>query len=155
MGVRVEDDTILRVVHKADGHHLLEFPAAGAAQDATSQSCLKHMQLRFAHRALQAQQQAIIEVRRIIQPILIEDEGVGERAKFKQPMPIGGVARQARYFQAEHDPDAAQTDFSHQSLKAFPISRAGGGVPQVAVDDDDAILRPAQRDCALPSAYWR
>jgi site-specific recombinase XerD len=32
LGVRIEDDMILRVMHKADGHHLLEFPAAGAAQ---------------------------------------------------------------------------------------------------------------------------
>ena len=55
LGVRIEDDTILRVVHKADGHHLLELPASGAAQDAAPQSCLKHMQFRFTHCALQAQ----------------------------------------------------------------------------------------------------
>ena len=55
LGVRIEDDAILRIVHKADGHHLLEFPAPGAAQDAASQSCLEHMQFRFTHGALQAQ----------------------------------------------------------------------------------------------------
>ena len=150
LGVRIEDDTILRVMHKADGHHLLEFPAAGTAQDAAPKSCLEHMQFRFTHGALQAQQQAIVEVRRIVQPILIEDERVGERAQLKQSMPIGGVARQSRYFKAEHDPDATQTDFGHQTLKAFPVSRAGAGLPEVAVDDDDPIERPAQRDSALP-----
>src|ERR1700730_19199917 len=55
LGVRIEDDTILRVVHKADGHHLFELPASGAAQDAAPQLCLEHMQFRFTHCALQAQ----------------------------------------------------------------------------------------------------
>ena len=150
LGVRIEDDTILRVMHKADGHHLLEFPASGAAQDAAPQSCLKHMQFRFAHGALQAQQQAIVEVRGIVQPILIEDERVGQRAQLKQPMPIGGVARQTRHFQTEHDADATQTDFGHQTLEAFSVGRTGAGLSEVAVDHDDPIERPAQRDGALP-----
>ena len=108
MGVRIEDDTILRIMHKADGNHLLEFPAAGTAQDASSKPCLEHMQFRFTHGALQTQQQAIVEVRRIVQPILIEDERVSEGAQLKQPMPIGGVARQSRHFKTEHDPDATR-----------------------------------------------
>jgi hypothetical protein len=58
-------------------------------------------------RSIQAQQQTIVEVRRIVESILIEDERVGERAQFQQTMPICGVARQARHFQAEHDPDAS------------------------------------------------
>ena len=125
LGVRIEDDTILRVMHKADGHHLLEFAAAGAAQDAAPQARLEHMQFRFAHRALQAQQQAIVEVRRIVQAIFIEDERVGERAQLKQPMPIGGVARQARDFQTQDDAGATQTDFGHQTLEAFAVGGAG------------------------------
>jgi hypothetical protein len=43
LSIRVANDTILHVVHKADGHHLLELSAAGAAEDATAQSCLKYM----------------------------------------------------------------------------------------------------------------
>ena len=101
-------------------------------------------------RSIQTQQQAIVEVRRIVQPILIEDERVGERAQLKQPMPIGGVARQTRYFKTEHDTDATQTDFGHQTLKAFPISRSGAGLSEVAVDHDNPIKRPAQGDSALP-----
>src|SRR5580658_7094532 len=95
-----------------------------------------------------AQQQAIVEVRGIIQPSLIEDECVGKRAQFEKPMPIRGVARQARHFQAEHDSDAPQTDFSDQALEAFSISRTGARLSQVTVDHDDAIERPAQRHCA-------
>ena len=63
-------------------------------------------------------------------------------------MPIRGVARQARHFQAEHDSDAPQTDFRDQALETFSISRTGARLSQVAVDHDDAIKRPAQRHCA-------
>jgi len=52
LGVRIGDDTILRVVRKTDWHHLLELPAPGATQNAAPQSCIEHMQLRFAHCAL-------------------------------------------------------------------------------------------------------
>jgi DNA replication protein DnaC len=52
-------------------------------------------------------------------------------------MPICGVARQPRYFKTEHDPHAPETNFGHQALKAFPVSRAGAGLPEIAVDDGD------------------
>jgi hypothetical protein len=65
-------------------------------------------------------------------------------------MPIGGVPRQARHFQAEHDPDATQTDFGHQTLETFSIRRAGAGLSKIVVDHDNPIKLPAQRYSALP-----
>jgi len=88
-------------------------------------------------------------MRGIIEPILIEDKRIAKRAQLQQTMPIRGVARQARHFQAEHDPDASQTDFGHQALEAFSVSRTGAGLPEVTVDHDDPIERPTQRDSAL------
>jgi hypothetical protein len=64
-------------------------------------------------------------------------------------MPICGVARQARDFQAEHDPGFFQTHFRHQPLKSFAIGRRRGGLTEIAIDDDDALHRPAQGYCAL------
>src|ERR1700733_11196305 len=37
LSIRVANDTILHVVHKADGHHLLELSAAGGGGGATAQ----------------------------------------------------------------------------------------------------------------------
>lgn len=51
---------------------------------------------------------------------------------------------QSRDFQAEHDPGFFQTHFRYQLLKSFAIRRGRGGLTQVAVDDDDALNRPAQ-----------
>ena len=38
------------------------------------------MQLRFTHRALESQQETIIEVSRMVDPIFIQDEAIGQRA---------------------------------------------------------------------------
>ena len=65
-------------------------------------------------------------------------------------MPIGGVARQTRNLKAEHDPDATQADFSHKALEALAVGRLGARLPEVAVDYDDPIERPAQSDRTLP-----
>ena len=37
-----------------------------------------------------------------------------------------------------------EPDLGHQLLKAFAIAARGAGQPQVGVDDDNALLRPAQ-----------
>jgi hypothetical protein len=50
----------------------------------------------------------------------------GERVQLKQ-VPISGVARQPRHFKAEHDADAAQADFGHWALEAFPVCRTCRG----------------------------
>jgi hypothetical protein len=80
-----------------------------------------------------SQQQAIVEMRGIVEPVLIQDEHVRERAQFQQSMPIRGVACQARHFQAEHDPDATQADFGHQTLEAFSIRRTGAGLSEATI----------------------
>ncbi len=145
LGVGVQDDAVLNVMNEADRDHLLELAAAGAAQDTAAQARLEHMQFRLAHGAFQAQEQAVVEVRRIIQPVLIQDERIGQSAQLEQAMPVGGVARQARYFKAEHDPDSTETDFGHEALEALAVSATGAGLSEVAVDHNDPIERPTER----------
>ena len=94
-------------------------------------------------------QKSVIKVARIVESILIEDERVGECADFQKPVPVCGVARQSRDFQAEHDAGFFQTHFRHQLLKSFAIRRCRGGVTEIAVDDDDALHRPTQGYRAL------
>ena len=104
------------------------------------------MKFRFAHRPFQPQKQSVVEVRRIVQPVLVEDKRIGERTKLKQTMPIGVVARKARYLQTKYNSDAPQADLGDEALEALAVGGARAGLPEIAVDDDDAIKRPAERD---------
>jgi hypothetical protein len=67
-------------------------------------------------------------------------------------VPVGGVARQTRDFQTEHDARFAQSDFGHEPLEALTIHCGSPRLPQVAVDDDDPIVRPPQGDSMLAQA---
>jgi len=81
---------------------------------------------------------------RIVDSILIQDQRVGEGADLQEPVPVRGVARQPRDLQTEYDAGFAQTHFRHQFLKSFAIRRSCGRLTEIAVDDHDALHRPAQ-----------
>ena len=88
-------------------------------------------------------------MRRVVDPILIEDQRVRQRADLEQPVPVGRVPGQARDLEAEHDAGVAQAHFGDQPLKSLPIGRRRARLPEVRVDDDDVLQRPAQGDGML------
>ncbi len=80
------------------------------------------MQLGLAHRALQAEQQPVVEVAGVVEAVLIQDEGVGEGADLQQAVPVRGVARQAQDLEAEHHAHLAQSDGGDQALEALAVA---------------------------------
>ena len=109
-------------------------------------------------RTVQAEQQPIIEVGGIVDAVLVEDEGIGQRADLQQPMPVGRVARQARHLQAHHDPGPPQAHLGDQVLEALARARGGARLPEIRIDDEDLIELPPERDGAMVRwrrSYWR
>jgi hypothetical protein len=94
--VGIEGHAAVRGVDEADGQMAAQLAAARLVQDAAAQAGPQHVQLGFAHGPLETQQQSVVEVRGIVDAILIEDEGVGEGADLQQPVPVGRVAGLAR-----------------------------------------------------------
>jgi hypothetical protein len=88
-------------------------------------------------------------MRGVVQPVLIQDERLGEGADFEEPMPVGGVARQARDFQTHHESRASQAHVADQLLKSFAVRRRCARVTEVPVDHDDLLDRPAEGRGAL------
>jgi hypothetical protein len=73
------------------------------------------VQLRLGYRALEAEHEPVVERLGVIQPVVVADDGVGDRAQVQQPIPVGVVAGQPACFQAEHQPDAAEGDLGGQA----------------------------------------
>jgi len=110
----------------------------------------------------------VIEVGRIIQAVLVADQRRGHGADLQQPVaqqqflvgfvlvpadiavPVGVVAGQPGYLQAQHDPGAAHADLGDQTLKSLPIGGRGSRLALIGVDGDDPLDFPAQRDRLLP-----
>lgn len=109
----------------------------------------KNMQLRFTHRALQSEHKPIVEAARVVGAVLIQDGRPAHRARLDQTVPIGGVAGEARDFQAHHDARFIQSHFAHELLEAVAVLGTGSGLSQVTVDDVNALQGPAVDDGAF------
>ena len=90
--VWIENHLRVVIVEKANGQRQRQLPAPDLVQQSALHARLKHVQLGFPHRALQSQQQAIVELRRIVDAVLDEDARIGVGAQLQQAVPIGGVA---------------------------------------------------------------
>jgi hypothetical protein len=75
------------------------------------------VQLRRAHGALEAEQQTVVEVARVVDAILIEDQGVTEGGDLQKPMPVRGTPGETRDLQPQHDPGPAQPHLGDELLE--------------------------------------
>ena len=149
-GVGIQHDLAGGVGDQPDRQRHRELAAAGLGELPATQPGPDEVQLRFGHRAFQAEQQPVVEAGRVIEPVLVADQGVGEGADLQQPMPVGVVAGQPGDLEPQHDPGAAHADLGDEMLEAFAVSRRGTRLSLVAVDGHDLLDRPTQRDGPLP-----
>src|SRR5678816_3630340 len=62
---------------------------------ALEHALLEDMQLSFGHRAFESEQQPVVVVRRIVDPILVRDKGAEHSAHLEELMPVAARAREA------------------------------------------------------------
>ena len=132
--VRVEDERAV-FEHVAGGWRVDELALLRLVQNAALQAQAHGVALGVAHGALHAQYQPVVEVVGVVDPIVINDERVGQRAEVQQPVPVGRRARQARDLQRQDGPHLAQTDLGGQPLEALALDGTGTALTQVLIDD--------------------
>ena len=129
---------------KAHWESTLEFTALRFVSNAAIESCTKNVEFRFAHGALQAKNQSIVEQRRMVHPITVTDQCVGNDAQVQQAIPIGVIARQPGNLQPEDDPDPAESDFGGHAGKSGAIDNARAGYAEVLVNDKYLLFGPTE-----------
>jgi hypothetical protein len=93
--VRIEDNLTGGVEHEPCRRSKAQRAVLGLFQLATQEPVAQPVQLGFAHGALEAQQQAVIVLTGVIDPLFINDQRIGQGADFEQPIPITRRAGQA------------------------------------------------------------
>ena len=73
---------------------------------------------------------------RIIDSVLIYDDGPDKSTELNQRVPVATVTSQPRRFDREYGPDAAFADRCQQTLKARPID-ATAGAAKIIIDNLD------------------
>lgn len=102
------------------------------------------VQLRLAHRALEAEQQPIVEVPRRVHALLVDQHDIRERAELQQAVPVGRGPGQPRDFEAEDGPHPGMRHVLGQPLEPEPPLGARAALPQIFVDDRHTLSRPPQ-----------
>ena len=154
-GIRVEHHLAGGVVDQPDRQAHPQFAAAGLGQLPADEAGPDEVQFGLAHGALQPEQQPVVEVGRVIQPVLVADQRGRHGADLQQSVPVGVVAGQPGHLQAQHDPGAAHADLGDQMLEAFPVGGRGAGLALVGVDGDDRSAAQPSAIAFCRNAYWR
>src|SRR5690606_35384935 len=119
------------------------FAAAHLVEDAAPQSGFDDMQLSFAHRALEPEQQAVVEVGWVVHAILVENERIGQGTDLQQPVPVRIVSGEPGYLQAHADLRTRYAGIGYQMLEASAPRCCRTGFALIAVDDDDLLVTPS------------
>ncbi len=95
-----------------------EFAAARLLLQGFEGALAEERELHLAHRALHAQQQAVVRVAWIVDAIFVEDERAHQAAELQQRVPVAAVAGEPRGLDRDHGADAALADGGEQLLEA-------------------------------------
>jgi hypothetical protein len=123
IGVKA-DLAVLFAPDEAHGETATQFAARRFVADAAEQASPQDVQLGLTHRAFQAEHQSVVEHCRVVDPIGVADQSVGQAAEIEQAVPIGVIAGQTRDLQAEHDTDMPQRDLRGEPGKATAFDNA-------------------------------
>lgn len=125
-----------------------QLAAGGLAADPALEPRPERVQLGLGHRALESQQEAVVERAGVIKAIGVADHGVGHAAEVEQPVPVGVVARQPRGLEAENEPGVAERDLGHQVSETGALGVARARDTEVLVDHHDLLAGEAELDRA-------
>ena len=118
--IGVNDRRAVLVIDIADREPEPQLAALRSGALGALQPAGHHVQLGLRHLRLEPQQQPIVEVLQVIDPVSVQHQGVGQRAELKQPQEVRVVARQPRDLQPEDRADLPETHPRDQLLVALP-----------------------------------
>ena len=130
--------------HEAHGQAATQFPAGRFVANSPLESRTQDVKFCLRHDAFQAENQAIVEERRMIDAVAVSHQSIGHAAQIEQAIPVGIVACQARDFQTKHDSRAAHSHFRGQVCEAGALDPSRTRPAQIFIDDDHLLFGPAQ-----------
>ena len=143
--VGVEGQASSRLADIADRRVVEQLAAAGLVQPPLVHPGAEEVQLGLAHDALEPQEQAVVEVGRVVEPIVVAQQGEEQAAGAHHRDPVRIGAGQATGVLPEKDADMIKAEFREDVLDASTALDRLCGPSLVGVDDLHAVAGPAQR----------
>ena len=118
----------------ADRGRAEQLAAAGLVQLALVHPLLEDVKLRLAHHPVQAEQEPVVVVGRVVDPVGVGQQHAEAGAQLQQLVPVLARAGQPAHLQAEDQPDVVEGDLGQQPLEAGPALDRLAALAQVVVD---------------------
>ena len=147
--VGIELQFAVRPDHVARRGLAQPFAAAGAVQASGLHPLLDLMQFDPSHEALDGQDEAIVEILRMVQAVLVGQQGVEGRTDLDQAATGLVLAGEAIDLKAEHQADVAEGDLREQPGEIVAADGGGGGAPLIAIEDANAFGGPTPGEGAV------
>ena len=147
--VRIQHHFTGQTAHQPGRQRHRQLAAAGLGDPPGPHPLLDQVQLSLADGALQAQQQPVVVLGRVIDAVQVAQQRPGQRAQLQQLMPLPARPGQPGHLDAQHDAHMIQPHLRDQPREARTRVGAGGRMPQVLIDHQHPRRRPPQRDRAL------
>ncbi|MNS63244.1 hypothetical protein D3C72_963330 [compost metagenome] len=145
--IGIEDDATLIVIAQANRKRKAQLALLRLVELAALEAAAQEVQFGLCHCSFETQQQAVVEVARVVTTIGVDDKRMGECAQLEQAMPVQVRARQARDLQCEHCAHVPHRDIRHQRLEVLAARHLCPRLTEVPVEDPDRCVRPAQCQC--------
>ena len=123
-----------------------DFAASDLVKQPLPHPTAEDVQFGLRHDPRESEQQPVVVIGRIVEPILVGQQDSEDRAQFDELMPILARAGQPAHLQAEDQPDMVQADLGEQALEAEPVVGRGPALALILVNDENAFRRPTEFD---------
>jgi hypothetical protein len=142
-------DAAVVVALEPDRKRQAQLAALGLVAQPTDQSRTDQVQLRLGDLSLEAQQQPVVEILQVIDPVRVGDQRAGQRAQIKQPVPVCRAAREPRGLPRQDQPNVTKADLRDQLGEPQTPVRRGARASQIIIDDRHRRRRPTQLYCPV------
>ena len=117
----------------ASGQAKSQLATASLLPNRLHRTLSEQVQLELRHGALQPQEEPIINQRRVVNAVGIDDDRTDQTAHLDKVMPVATVTSEPRRLNAENGADVTAADFSHQALKPRAFNLPACRTAQVIV----------------------
>ena len=107
------------------------------------------MQFHLRERPLEAQDKSSVDGSRVVDAVVVGDQGSLVATDVQKRVPVRAVAREARHLRGKDDAYPPERDPGGEFLESLAVGSLRSREPQVRVDHLDVIGAPAQPGCAF------
>src|SRR5262249_6910837 len=136
--------------NKADRRVIEEFATPGLVPLSGEHATFENMKLGLAHRSLEPEQEPVVVVAGIVEPILVGQERLKDRTQLQELVPVLARPCKTAHLDSQNEAHVIEAYLGEEPLETEPAFDRLATPTLVLIDDEHPVCRPAQGHRATP-----